>query len=449
MPVSIHDMLERLSSYGSRTCLADETGSWTYDDLGERVERWRSQIGEDVVGRVVGLEADYGVEPVAAELALWSLGAIVALVPPDRPDPESYRDAGGIETFLRFDENGSFERRPGGPVLERPLLDELRAGGKPGLILFSSGSAGAPKAALHDVSRFLGKFERPGKALVTAAFLLFDHVAGQDTLLYTLNAGGALAIPRRRQPLDVCRLIERHRVQVLPASPTFFNLLLASGDLDRYDLSSVEIITYGSEPMAQATLERLAAAFPQARIIQKYGTTEFGALRSRSRADDSLFISIKKDETEVRVVDGILWVRSPGTMLGYLNAPSPFEEDGWLNTGDMVEERDGWLRILGRESDLINVGGEKVTPAEVEAVIGELPFVVDAVVRGEPNALLGMVVTTEVSVDRAMPDEEVRRRVLDHCRQRLARHKVPMKVAVSQGAPAATRLKKMRRPADE
>ena len=79
-------------------------------------------------------------------------------------------------------------------------------------------------------------------------------------------------------------------------------------------------------------------------------------------------------------------------MLGYLNAPSPFDADGWFNTQDAVEQDGEWLRFLGRTSDLINVGGQKVYPAEVESVLLELENVLDVTVRGEPNPIIGQIV---------------------------------------------------------
>ena len=99
-----------------------------------------------------------------------------------------------------------------------------------------------------------------------------------------------------------------------------------------------------------------------------------------------LFINIKADDAEAQVGNGLLWIRSPSTMLGYLNVDALFDDAGWIYTG--------WVRI--RASDLINVGGEKVVPAEVESCILELDFVIDATVHGETNPLMGMMVVADV-----------------------------------------------------
>src|SRR6185369_16038370 len=91
-----------------------------------------------------------------------------------------------------------------------------------------------------------------------------------------------------------------------------------------------------------------------------------------------------------------LWIRSSWAMLGYLNAPSPFDDEGWFNTGDLVETDGEYVRILGRKSDIINVGGQKVYPAEVESVVLEMDNIVDAIVTGRPSPVTGHVVVAKV-----------------------------------------------------
>ena len=450
---SIHALIERVGGYGERVFLATADATYSYADLIAALNAWDERLAGIDLGRgVVGLATDYSLTGVAALLALWRRGACVALLPRGAAADASYAKSGRLSYRLVIDdESPDAVPEPLGPAEDHPLLERLRDAGRPGLILFSSGSSGEPKAILHDLTRFLTKFSKPGKQLVTYAFLVFDHVAGQDTMLYTMNAGGVLVASPTRRPKAVAKMLERHSVQVLPASPTFLNLLLTSGAHEAHDLSSLEIITYGSEPMNQDVLDGLATALPGARIIQKYGTSEFGAVRSRSKSNTSLFINIKEDETQAQVRDGILWIQSPGTMLGYLNAEAAFDADGWICTGDMVEQDGDWLRILGRASDLINVGGEKVIPAEVENCIMELDFVIDATVRGEANPLTGTMVAADVmvndlrDVDDAKAKREVVKEIRKHCRGKLAPHKVPAKVLFTERSSATERQKKIRR----
>ena len=106
---------------------------------------------------------------------------------------------------------------------------------------------------------------------------------------------------------------------------------------------------------------------------------------------------------ETRVVDGLLEIKARSAMLGYLNAASPFTDDGWFQTGDRVEVDGEYFRILGRESEVINVGGSKVDPVEVEDALLQMDGVIDAVVFGEDHSLLGRIVVARVRLET---DEE-------------------------------------------
>ena len=134
-------------------------------------------------------------------------------------------------------------------------------------------------------------------------------------------------------------------------------------------------------------------------------------------------------------------------MLGYLNAPSPFTAEGWLVTGDRVEVDGDWLRILGRESEIVNVGGEKVWPAEVESVIQELEEVAEVSCFGQPNRILGQIVCARVTPREPLADLDpaaLAARIKRHCRERLESFKVPAKVELVDAAQHGARFKKMR-----
>ena len=439
-------LLESLANRGGQSCLYCDRRWHTYDELDARIAFWRQHLTNLALetGSVIGLETDYSLDSIALLLAAWAEHLIVALVPRDA-DPEIYLTDSCAA--------GSFgARAPGSPVwtprrVERrhPLLDRLSSAGDPGIVIFTSGSTGRPKAALHSVERFLHKFDRPGRALRTLAFLHFDHVAGVDTLLYTLVAGGALVVPLDRAPRAICALIEAARAQVLSTSPSFLRLLWASGAADGRDLSSLAVITYGSEPMDAGTLRHINELFPAARVSQKYGTTETGAPRTVSQSNDSLWVQICGEGVETQIRDGILWIRSEGTFLGYLNAPSPLDDDGWYCTGDLVEQDGQWLRILGREGDSINVGGEKVSPVEVEQVILELDEIVAVAVSGRAHPLMGQIVTARVLLRAGVDEAKVEALVRRHCRNRLPRHKVPVTVDVATGPLSSERQKILRR----
>jgi acyl-coenzyme A synthetase/AMP-(fatty) acid ligase len=314
----------------------------------------------------------------------------------------------------------------------------------PGLVLFTSGSSGKPKAVVHDFSALLQKFHTVRPALITLNFLLFDHWGGLNTLLHCLSSQCLIVFPEKRTPEYVCNLVETYRIELLPTTPSFLNLLLVSRAYAGSNLGSLKLITYGAEPMPEATLKALAKVFPGVELRQTYGMIELGVLRAKSRSSDSLWVKLGGEGYNVRVVDGILQIRADAAMLGYIDADSPFTEDGFLITGDMVETDGEWIRILGRQSDLINVGGQKVYPSEVESVILDCPDVLDAVVYGEPNPLLGKVVCASIILADGAHEGTVRRAVRRICGERLQSYMVPAKIRFVNEIAQSHRLKRVR-----
>jgi acyl-coenzyme A synthetase/AMP-(fatty) acid ligase len=330
-------------------------------------------------------------------------------------------------------------------AVENPLTRKLLARKHPGLVIFSSGSTGKPKAVLHDFVALLEKFRRQGVAKSTLTFLLFDHIGGMDTLFNTLSSGGTMVTTPSRDPDVVCRILAAHRVHTLPVSPTFLNMLLISEAYKAHDLSSLRVIAYGTEPMPETLLERLGEVFPQVKLVQTFGMSELGVLRARSKESGSLWIKFTGEGFETKIVDGILWAKTPAAMMGYLNAPDLFDADGWLNTEDAVEVDGDYVRILGRVSDLINVGGRKVYPAEVESVLLGLENVKDVAVFGLPSPLVGQMVAARFNLAVPEPLDDLKKRVRAHCRDRLPAYKVPARIEITDEEQFGTRLKKMRK----
>lgn len=434
--------LNQLKSYGSRSCIEAELLASTYAELLHEFAIWQTRLPNLGIssGTVVGVRADYSVFSIAALLALWDHRAITALIPRNE-DAKPYLSDARATVFLEIDDLGSYKSHA--LAAERhALIDQLHAAGEGGIVIFTSGSTGRPKAALHSIERMLRKYSIPRRPMRTLAFLLLDHVAGLDTLFYTLSSGGVLVLAPHRDPTSILSYIEAYRAEVLPTSPTFLRMLCSTREIARFDLSSLKIITYGSELMDSATLSRVNKLFPGIQVSQKYGTTETGSPKAASRGDNSLWLTIKGDGVETRVVDGILWIRSEGAILGYLNAASPLDEAGWYCTGDLVEVDGEWIRFLGRATDIINVGGEKVSPAEVEAVILQLDFVRDTVVRAMPHALMGQVVTACVVLRDPLSDtREAAARIRLHCRQQLSAHKIPVAINFSSSLEVSDRHK--------
>jgi len=247
-----------------------------------------------------------------------------------------------------------------------------------------------------------------------------------------------------RSPETVCKAIQDYCVELLPTSPTFINLILVSEAYEKYDMSSLKTVTYGTEVMPESTLERFHGLFPDTRLLQTYGLSEVGILRSKSKSSDSLWVKVGGEGFETRVVDGLLEIKAKSAMLGYLNAPNPFTEDGWFMTGDAVEVDGEYIKILGRKSEIINVGGEKVYPAEVESVVQMMDGVEEVVVNSEPNPLTGNIVVARVKLSTDECLAEFRKRMRTFCAGKLSRFMIPQKVVIVDAELHGDRFKKMR-----
>lgn len=444
---NIDFLLDRFESAPDKAALVQQSSRLTFGELHhgvtQRIE-WLSESGLQG-GDAVILLGDYSPQSVSILLALIELGCILIPLTPGVYDSLTQSLPGVAPTWHidATNDECTIARLPETTALP-PLYMELHARRVPGLVMFTSGSSGKPKAVVHDFSKLLEKFRTPRPAMITLNFLLFDHWGGLNTLLHALSNLCLIVFPDRRTPESVCELIDQHRIELLPATPSFLNLLLISGAHLRHDLTSLKIISYGAEPMPTSTLAGMRKVYPNVELRQTYGMIELGVLRAKSRDIDSLWIKVGGDGYQLRVVDGILQIKAESAMLGYINAPSPFTPDGYLITGDLVEQDGEWLRILGRKSDIINVGGQKVYPSEVESVIFSNSNVVDVVVFGQEYPLTGKIVCANIVLTAGADPNTARKDIIRECHQQLQRYMVPMKINFLNGTLQNARLKRDR-----
>jgi long-chain acyl-CoA synthetase len=448
MTSHIQWQLQRFREGSDRPAIVWNDREVTYGELLGMYERWLERLTAAGVtpGAVVTIAGDYSPASISCLLACLDLRCV--LVPLSRESHDQHREFLEIaetDFAVEIDLQDEAVINPLPHRRRHELLERLRAMDDAGLILFSSGSTGKPKAILHALSPMLEKFRKPRHSYRTVSFLLFDHIGGFNTLFYTLANLGCIVSPGDRSVARVCRAVARHRAELLPTSPSFLNLMLMAKAHETFDLSSLRLVTYGTEVMPERTLEAVSAVLPNVTLQQTYGLSELGILRSKSASNQSLMVKVGGEDYETKVVHGTLRIRAKCSMLGYLNHPSPFDAEGWFDTGDAVIQEGDYLRILGRHSEIINVGGQKVYPAEVEKVIAELPNVIDVAVSGESHLLLGNVVIAVVQVQEPVPDLELKRRIMEHCKGRLQPYMIPTKVRAVTGTLVNERFKKIRR----
>ncbi len=445
-PSPIGFLLKLFAEHETQIAAVLDNKTSTYGEILTLINGWKDKLKAAGVepGSVALLKADYSADGISCFLALLDLRAIVIPVASASAEkaPE-FADLGEAEFIIDLLKGNDVTKTE--TTAAHDLYKQLRDAGSPGIVLFSSGTTGASKGAVHSADRLLTKFHAPRRDLKTIAFLLFDHIGGLDTLFYCLSNCSTLVFTSERDPETVCRLIEEHGIEVLPTAPSFLNMMLISGAHERHDLSSLKIITYGAEMMPQHVLERCADIFPNAVLMQKYGATEFGAMRSQSRDNRSRWVRLGGEGYDCRIRNGKLEVKSASAMLGYLNAPSPLTEDGYFQTGDCVETDGEYFRFLGRDSDIINVGGQKVYPAEVESLIREMPEVADVSVYGVPHAMLGKAVCCKLqpsSSEYSAPS--LRTAIRKHLSGKLEAYKIPQKYVVTDKSLTTDRFKKIR-----
>lgn len=439
-------LLERMAQWNSCAAVIHQNVTHTYGELLQQVDAQQHLLVQSGVepGDVVLLEGDLTPQGISLLLALAQHQAITApLRPAARVESEALETLVLAQWRITADAGGAEVTRLG-PAREHRLYARLHEGSTPGLVIFTSGSTGQPRAVVHDLGCMLNKFTAPKRPARTLAFLLFDHVGGLNTVFQTFANGGTLVVPTARDAETVAESCARHGVELLPVSPSFLNLMLMSGAVERHNLQSVSVISYGTEPMPGATFRRAAEAMPWVRMHQLYGMSEVGILQSTVRPGAQGWVKLGGLGVQTRVVDGILQLRAPTTMLGYLNAPDPFTPDGWLNTGDEVDVDGDWVRIRGRRSEMINVGGQKVAPAEVEDVVATLSNIADVVAYGEPHAMLGQVVCCRVNVLAPEEPRALRTRLRAHCLGLMEAYKAPVKVEVAAQPLMGGRMKKVR-----
>ena len=421
---------------------------YSYNELYIKIKEIENFIeGKIKSGEVVAILADYSFVSIALFFALYENKNIISPITSTSQKEIDGKLKESFSTKIINLENENLVITNIKSEASHKIINDLQTSKCAGLILFSSGSTGAPKAMIHNLDTLVDSYgDKKQKQINMLVFLMFDHIGGINTMLNILSMNATMIIPQNRNADDICKLIEEYKIAVLPSSPTFLNLILINRSYEKYDLSSLRMITYGTETMPEGLLNRLKAVFSKVKFLQTFGTSETGIAATSSKSSSSTFMKIDDENLEYKIVDNELWLRSKTQILGYLNrSMESFTNDGWFKTGDLVElDNEGFIKIIGRNKEIINVGGQKVLPSEVESVLLGMDEIEDCLVYGEQNAITGQSVSCDVVLKHGIDDSGFKILVRKFCKDKLDNFKIPTRVNVVQKTEFTERFKKSR-----
>jgi long-chain acyl-CoA synthetase len=493
--VNIAHLIDDHSS--TDTALVSQGRPTTYGALREQAAGLRgglSGLGITAGDRVV-LLCGNGRQFVVAYLAVIGLGAIAVPLNPTSPGPEIEREivaVGATAVIIEPMAAGAWSaiNRASVPTVTHVIVtddaivadvlsfEELVASPPAGIVevteqdlavlIFTSGTAGAPKAAmlshhnlLSNIAQARTSYERISASDVIFGVLPLNHIFGLNVVLgLSLAIGASVVLVQRFDPMTALETIRDRGVTVVPGAPPMWIAWSHWADAPDDAFAKVRLALTGAAKMPEEATARLRAKFGL-ELSEGYGLTEASPTVTSSAGLTPKIGSVGKvlDGIEVRLVDeqghpalvgdsGEIWVKGPNVFLGYLDdaeaTAKALTPDGWLRTGDIgIADDDGFLYLVDRAKDLIIVSGFNVYPAEVEEILAEHRGVADVAVIGVPHPNTGEAVKAYVV---AAPDVHLdEEQLISHCQDNLARYKCPSKIHFVDELPRGLSGKLLRR----
>ena len=301
-------------------------------------------------------------------------------------------------------------------------------------VLFTSGTTGKPKMVVHSLLGLSGPLEDGvfvSNGTVWSTFYDIRRYGGMQVMLRALLGGGSLVLSSTDEPVGkyLQRLVDAG-VTHISGTPSHWRRALISPAVRKF---APRYVRLSGETADQAILDRLRTTFPAANIAHAFASTEAGVgfdVRDGKAGFPAAFIPHPNDNPsiEMRVADGTLRIRSARAARGYFGALRLPAENEFIDTGDLVEQRGERWYFMGRREGVINVGGQKVFPEEVEEVLTQHRDVMVARVWSRKNPIIGAVVAVDLVLRPAARNgfEAVKAALLTRCRGTLAPHKVPV-----------------------
>ena len=473
------EVLERkAAAFPEREALCDARGRITYGALKERIERCAEYFRRAGVrpGDVVTVQLPNRIDFPVVFFALELVGAVANKVSPDFRirELEYILNFSGSRAYVFPREFRGFDyaemaqslkqKCPGleqvwsdadvqtGIAGSPPIAAQERVRMDPDEIFrmaFTSGTTGDPKCVLHSfnttlyASRLLNVDMRVTEKDVLLVYLPMGLNWGYLTLLQTLLAGARAVLLERFSGAGVLELIEREKVSYIATAPASIVAMLNDPSLKERNLSSLRVVITGGASAAVETIRSFQAS-AHGHLIELYGMLETG-FHTYTRFEDDAesvngTIGRVVGEMELRLMDergadvphgeiGEIAARGPSVHLGYHDNPEAnaqaFTEDGWFRTGDLGRYVDakGNVQITGRRKEIINRGGKKFFPREVEEILYTHPKILHAAMVGLPDARLGerncLCVVPKNGAELALPE------VLEFLKGQVADYKLP------------------------
>jgi len=439
-----HWLARHVAERPERPALVSPAGTMTWRELAERVARVAQGLKNKGIGHgdVVAVQLPNTPAFVIASLALSRIGAVLCTLHMPYRGAEIDAILGHSGAKLFIDAAFPFHELEKEPLEKRhPMPDSRDAF----LLLYTSGTTASPKAVPHPYRSMLGnsRLGAPEHRITSKSRVLcaapLSHLYGLYSLHCAWSVGACTILLPAFKPDELAATVEKQKPTALWAGPAHVAACRAAGLFDKHDWSSLEMaIVSGS--MAPAELVRFFSERTKpCAVTQLWGMTELQAALY-SRPGDALEISATtagrpSPGTEIRIQENELQVRGPLMFSGYFNNPqanaTAFTADGWFRSGDLAEMRPGGnVAITGRTKDIINRGGVKFNPAEVEALLDSHPKVLQSAIVPMPDAVLGEKACAFIVLrnkDDAASLDELVGYLLD---KRIAKNKLPERLVV-------------------
>ncbi len=413
----------------------------------------------DLAGRSVLIAASSQLTSALALIELDGVARRITILPPDvdRGHLGALIADAEIDAVVVDDETQRASCNVPVCVVYSPKIAPLTGNVPPAVrsewILLTSGTTGVPKMVVHSLAGLAAAIapRTDNEAMVWGTFYDIRRYGGLQIFLRAVLGGASLILSSAGEPVaDHLARLARHGVTHLSGTPSHWRRALMSPEIGRIAPGYVRL---SGEIADQAILDNLRTAFPQASIGHAYASTEAGvgfAVNDGLAGFPASYLDGVHEGVEMKVVDGSLCLRSSGAASNYVARRATLrDDDGFVDSGDMVEQRGDRYYFVGRRGGIINIGGLKVHPEEVEAVINRHPQVRMSLVRPKRSPFTGAIAIADVvlksACSRAEDEAGVKDEILTLCRNALPRHKVPAAISIVPALAVAATGKLARR----